>query len=76
METVAHKKPRPRSFTPDFRAEIVQRCRQGNRSIAQVAKDFNLVESTVRHWVEQADIPLHGEGTWSPVIRPLPPSDG
>ena len=57
METVAKKKPRPRrSFTPEFKAEIVERCRQGDRSIAQVAKDFNLVESAVRRWVEQADI--------------------
>ena len=57
METVAKKKPRPRrSFTPEFKAEIVERCRQGDRSIAQVAKDFNLVESAVRRWVEQAEI--------------------
>jgi transposase len=57
METVAKRKPRPRrSFTPEFKAEIVERCRLGDRSIAQVAKDFNLVESAVRRWVEQADI--------------------
>src|SRR6516165_11197822 len=57
METVAKKKPRPRrSFTPEFKAEIVERCREGDRSIAQVAKDFNLVESAVRRWVEQADV--------------------
>jgi transposase len=57
METVAKSKPRPRrSFTPEFRAEIVERCRLGDRSIAQVAKDFNLVESAVRRWVEQAEI--------------------
>jgi transposase len=57
METVAKKKPRPRrSFTPEFKAEIVERCRQGDRSIAQVAKDFNLVESALRRWVEQAEV--------------------
>jgi transposase len=57
MEIVAKSKPRPRrSFTPEFKAEIVERCQQGDRSIAQVAKDFNLVESAVRRWVEQAEI--------------------
>jgi transposase len=57
METVAKKKSRPRrSFTPEFKAEIVERCRVGDRSVAQVAKDFNLVESAVRRWAEQADI--------------------
>ena len=40
----------------EFKAEIVERCRAGDRSIAQVAKDFNLVESAVRRWVEQAEI--------------------
>jgi transposase-like protein len=37
-------------------AEIVERYRTGDRSIAHVAKDFNLVESAVRRWVGQADI--------------------
>ena len=28
----------------------------GDRSIAQVAHDFDLVESAVRRWVEQAEV--------------------
>ena len=51
------KKPRPRrSFTPEFKAEIVQRCLAGDRSIGQVARDFDLTESAVRAWVQQAEI--------------------
>lgn len=45
-----------RSFTPEFKADIVERCRSGERSIRQVARDFDLTESSVRRWVEQADI--------------------
>src|SRR5579883_161182 len=57
METVAKKKPRPRrAFTPEFKAEIVQRCQAGDRTIAQVARDFDLTETAVRAWVNQADI--------------------
>jgi len=57
METVAKKKPRRRrEFSPEFKAEIVERCQAGDRSIGQVARDFDLVESAVRRWVEQADI--------------------
>jgi transposase len=57
METVAKRKPRPRrSFTPEFKAEIVERCQAGDRSIGQVARDFDLIESAVRRWVEQAEI--------------------
>ncbi|MGW4651902.1 transposase [Kitasatospora sp. NPDC004289] len=49
------KKPRPRrSFTPEFKAEIVELCRQGDRSVGQVAKDFDLTETAVRAWVNQA----------------------
>lgn len=57
METVAKKKPRRRrAFTPEFKAEIVERCQAGDRSIGQVARDFDLIESAVRRWVEQAEI--------------------
>ncbi|MFF4291525.1 transposase [Streptomyces sp. NPDC001633] len=51
------KKPRPRrSFTPEFKAEIVDLCRRGDRSVGQVAKDFDLTETAVRDWVKQAEV--------------------
>jgi transposase len=67
METVAKRKPRPRrAFTPEFKAEIVERCLAGDRSIGQVARDFDLVESAVRRWVEQAEVDFgHRQGLTS-----------
>jgi transposase len=57
MEDVGKKSRRPRrSFTPGFKAEIVEVCRRGDRSIGQVAKDFELTETAVREWVRQADL--------------------
>ena len=57
METMGRKKPRARrSFTPEFKADIVERCRRGDRTIGQVARDFDLTETTVREWVKQAEI--------------------
>lgn len=56
METMERKKRRRRSFTPEFKTEIVEHCRRGDRTIAQVARDFDLTESAVRKWVEQAAI--------------------
>ena len=57
METVAKKKPRRRrSFTPEFKAEIAEACSRGDRSIGQVARDFDLTETAVREWVRQADV--------------------
>src|SRR5213594_800450 len=60
MDTMEHKKPREkprarRSFTPEFKAEIVELCQRGGRSIGQVARDFDLTETAVREWVRQAE---------------------
>jgi transposase len=56
METMERRKPRRRrSFTPEFKAEIVERCKSGDRTIGQVARDFDLTETAVRVWVHQAE---------------------
>jgi transposase len=56
METMEPKQPRARrSFTPEFKAEIVELCQRGDRSIGQVARDFDLTETAVREWVRQAE---------------------
>jgi transposase len=45
-----------RSFTPEFKAEVVELCRAGDRSIGQDARDLDLTDTSVRKWVAQADI--------------------
>lgn len=56
MENVEGKKPRRRrAFTAEFKAEIVELCQRGDRSIGQVARDFDLTETAVREWVKQAE---------------------
>ncbi len=45
-----------RSFTPEFKAEIVELCQRGDRSIGQVSRDFELTETAVRDWVRQAEV--------------------
>jgi transposase len=56
MESMGKKKPRPRrSFTAEFKAEIVELCQRGDRSAGQVAKDFDLTETAVREWLRQAE---------------------
>jgi transposase len=57
-ESSAAGKPRRarREFTPEFKADIVQACRRGDRSIRQVSRDFDLTETAVRAWVRQADL--------------------
>jgi transposase len=56
MEVMERKQPRARrSFTPEFKAEIVELCQRGDRSIGQVTRDFDLTETAVRAWVRQAE---------------------
>jgi len=55
MESRGRKRPRPRrSFTPEFKAEIVKLCHRGDRTVRQVSQDFDLIETAVRGLVKQA----------------------
>ena len=57
MESTGKKRPRPRrAFTPEFRDEIVELCQRGDRTVGQIAKDFDLTETAVRQWVTQAEL--------------------
>jgi transposase len=57
METMGRKKARPRrSFTKEFKAEVVELVRQPGNSAASVARDLDLTQTAVRAWVKQADI--------------------
>ena len=49
-------KRKRRSFTKEFRAEVVELCERGDRSIGQVARDLDLTETAVRSWVKQAAV--------------------
>jgi len=49
------RRPR-RAFTDEYKADVVKLCRSGQKSIGQVCRDLDLVESVVRRWVAQAEI--------------------
>ena len=56
METMAGNEPRRRrSFTPEFKAEVVALVRQPGRTVGSVARDMDLTDSAVREWVKQAE---------------------
>jgi len=56
MDAMGKQRRPRRAFTPEFKAEIVEVCRRGDRTIGQVAKDFDLTETAVRDWLRQADL--------------------
>jgi transposase len=57
MESMEQKRKRPRrSFSDEYKAEVVELCRSSDKSITEVAGDLGLTVSAVRRWVAQADI--------------------
>jgi transposase len=49
-------KRRRRSFSPEFKAEIVAFCQQPGKSIPSVCQEYELGETAVRRWVRQAEV--------------------
>ena len=45
-----------RSFTEQYKAEVVALCRGSEKPVAEIARDLDLTESVVRRWVAQAEI--------------------
>ncbi len=56
METMGRTKRPRRSFSRQFKAEVVDLVRQPGNTPASVAHDLDLTESAVRGWVRQAEI--------------------
>ena len=57
METMEEQRKRPRrSFSDEYKTEVVELCRTSGKSISEVAGDLGLTVSAVRRWVAQADI--------------------
>jgi len=46
----------PRPHPREFRDDVVAVARRGDATIAQVAKDFGISESCLRHWLQRADV--------------------
>ena len=45
-----------RSFTPAYKAEVVELCQHRGESIGKVAHDLDLSATVVRRWVAQAEV--------------------
>ena len=49
-------KRKRRAFTKEFKAQAVRIVRESGKAVAAVARELDLTESAVRHWVRQAEI--------------------
>ena len=45
-----------RSFTEQYKAEVVALCRGREKPLSEIARDLDLTESVVRRWVAQAEV--------------------
>jgi transposase len=51
METMATGRRTRRSFSDEYKAEVVELCRTSGKSTAAVAQDLDLSETAGRRWV-------------------------
>ncbi len=49
-------KRKRRSFTDEYKAEVVELIRKSGKSIGTVARELDLTETAVRAWVQQAEV--------------------
>ncbi len=50
------RRPRRRFSDSEFKAEVVRKVFSSGKTAGQVARDLDLTETAVRHWVKQAEI--------------------
>ncbi len=54
MSTMARRARR--KFSPEFKAETVKLVRESGKTVGDVARELDLTETVLRHWVQQADV--------------------
>jgi transposase len=50
------EKRKRRSFTKEYKAEVVDLVRKSSKSVGAIAKELDLAETAVRAWVRQAEV--------------------
>jgi len=53
-------KRKRRSFSKEYKAEVVELIRSSGKRIGAVARELDLAETAVRRWVHQAEIDTGG----------------
>jgi len=50
-----------RSFTREYKAEVVRLVRSSGKSVGRMAKELDLTETALRAWMQQAAIDAKGD---------------
>ncbi len=49
-----------RSFTKEYKAEVVELVRKSGKTVGAICRDLDLTETAVRRWVQQAEVDSGG----------------
>jgi len=49
-------KRKRRSFTPEYKAEVVRLAETSGKTPGQIARELDLTETAVRAWIKQAEV--------------------
>ncbi len=60
----------PKPFPKEFRRDVIAVARQGDQSVAQVARSFGVSESCLQRWLKIADRADGIAGPTSPTAEP------
>src|SRR5262245_5520272 len=58
-----------RSFTSEFKAEVIALVRQGERSLPTICRELDLSETAVRRWIGQAAVDAGERDGWTTEER-------
>lgn len=60
-----HSKKVRRSFSDEYKAEVVEMIRLGDQSVAQVCRNLDLSDSMVRRWIRDTEVKKPSDGNGS-----------
>ena len=66
-------KRKRRSFTKEYKAEVVALIRKSGKGVGAVSRELGLTETAVRRWVEQAEIDSGGGPAGALTTAERPP---
>jgi len=49
-----------RSFTKEYKAEVVELVRKSGKTVGAICRDLDLTETAVRRWVQRAEVDSGG----------------
>jgi transposase len=56
MEAMEKQRRPRRSFSDEYKTEVIELCRTSDTTITEICRDLDLTETAVRRWIAQVEI--------------------